>query len=101
MVALYEAGYEVVLTQRVSADQPRFKRWTSTAFYRLLSAIADTPIPAGSADYRSWPDPSSRRCARCANTIASCAEWWPGPDTRRWCFRTPSANGSAGKRSTP
>ena len=52
MVALYEAGYEVVLTQRVSADQPRFKRWTSTAFYRLLSAIADTPIPAGSADYR-------------------------------------------------
>src|SRR6267378_2503938 len=52
MVALYEAGYEVVLTQRVSADQPRFKRWTSTVFYRLLSAIADTPIPAGSADYR-------------------------------------------------
>src|SRR6266403_4909737 len=52
MVALYEAGYEVVLTQRVSADQPRFKRWTSTGFYRLLSAIADTPIPAGSADYR-------------------------------------------------
>src|SRR5260370_21310506 len=52
MVALYEAGYEVVLTQRVSADQPRFKRWTSTVFYRLLSAIADTPIPGGSADYR-------------------------------------------------
>src|SRR2546429_221542 len=52
MVALYEAGYEVVLTQRVSADQPRFKRWTSTIFYRLLSAIADTPINAGSADYR-------------------------------------------------
>src|SRR2546425_347340 len=52
MVALYQAGYEVVLTQRVSADQPRFKRWTSTIFYRLLSAIADTPINAGSADYR-------------------------------------------------
>jgi len=39
MVALYRAGYEVVLTQRAAADLPRFKRWTSTAFYYLLSAI--------------------------------------------------------------
>ena len=52
MVALYRAGYEVVLTQRVAADQPRFKRWTSTGFYRVLSAIGDTRITAGSADYR-------------------------------------------------
>ncbi len=52
MVALYRAGYEVVLTQRVTADQPRFKRWTSTGFYRLLSAIGDTQVTAGSADYR-------------------------------------------------
>ena len=52
MVALYRAGYEVVLTQRVATDQPRLKRWTSTAFYRLLSAIGDTAITAGSADYR-------------------------------------------------
>lgn len=52
MVALYGAGYDVVLTQRVSADLSRFKRWTSTAFYRLLRAIADTPIAFGSADYR-------------------------------------------------
>lgn len=52
MIALHIAGYDVVLTQRVSADLPRFKRWTSTVFYRLLSAIADTPITFGSADYR-------------------------------------------------
>ena len=52
MVDLYRAGYEVVLTQRVAADQPRFKRWTSTAFYRLLSVIGDTEITAASADYR-------------------------------------------------
>jgi glycosyltransferase involved in cell wall biosynthesis len=52
MVALYRAGYDVVLTQRVAADLPRFKRWTSTAFYRLLSTIGDTRITAGSADYR-------------------------------------------------
>jgi dolichol-phosphate mannosyltransferase len=52
MVALYRAGYDVVLTQRAAADLPRFKRWTSAAFYRFLSVIADTRIPAGSADYR-------------------------------------------------
>jgi dolichol-phosphate mannosyltransferase len=52
MVALYQAGYEVVLTQRVAADQRRLKRWTSTAFYRVLSVIGDTAITAGSADYR-------------------------------------------------
>ncbi len=52
MVALYRAGYEVVLTQRVAADVPLFKRWTSRAFYRILSAIGDTPITVGSADFR-------------------------------------------------
>jgi len=52
MVALYRAGYDVVLTQRVVADQPRLKRWTSTAFYRVLSTIGDTRITAGSADFR-------------------------------------------------
>ena len=52
MVSLYRAGYEVVLTQRLPTDLPRFKRWTSTAFYRLLSVIGDTPVLAGSADYR-------------------------------------------------
>jgi glycosyltransferase involved in cell wall biosynthesis len=52
MVELHQAGYDVVLTQRVTAHRPRVKRWTSTAFYRLLSRISDTPITDGSADYR-------------------------------------------------
>jgi glycosyltransferase involved in cell wall biosynthesis len=52
MIALFQAGYEVVLTHRVATDQPRLKRWTSTGFYRLLSAIGDIPITSGSADYR-------------------------------------------------
>jgi dolichol-phosphate mannosyltransferase len=52
MIELFCAGYEVVLTQRVATDVPRFKRWTSSVFYRVLSAIADTPITAGSADFR-------------------------------------------------
>src|SRR4030095_2190754 len=33
MIALYQAGFEVVLPQRLPADLPRLKRWTSTAFY--------------------------------------------------------------------
>ena len=52
MIELYRAGYEVVLTQRVTADRTRVKRWTSRAFYRLLSRIGDTRITDGSADYR-------------------------------------------------
>jgi glycosyltransferase involved in cell wall biosynthesis len=52
MIALYRAGYEVVLTQRLTTDQPLWKRWTSRGFYRLLSAIGDTQVTAGSADYR-------------------------------------------------
>jgi glycosyltransferase involved in cell wall biosynthesis len=52
MVTLFGAGYDVVLTQRIATDGSRFKRWTSAAFYRLLATIADTPITAGSADFR-------------------------------------------------
>jgi polyisoprenyl-phosphate glycosyltransferase len=52
MVELYRAGYEVVLTQRIAANGSRLKRWMSAAFYRLLAAVADTPITAASADYR-------------------------------------------------
>jgi polyisoprenyl-phosphate glycosyltransferase len=52
MIALYRAGYQVVLAQRVTTDQPRVKRWASAGFYRLLSAIGDTRIVAHSADYR-------------------------------------------------
>jgi polyisoprenyl-phosphate glycosyltransferase len=52
MIALYRAGYEAVLTQRIAADLPRFKRWTSTGFYRVLSAIGETEVTAGGADYR-------------------------------------------------
>jgi len=52
MVALYRAGYDVVLTQRVAGKLSRFKRWTSAAFYHLLSIIGNTRVTAGSADYR-------------------------------------------------
>jgi polyisoprenyl-phosphate glycosyltransferase len=52
MLGLYRAGYDVVLTERVAAELPRVKRWTSAVFYRLLGVIGDTRIPARSADFR-------------------------------------------------
>jgi len=52
MVALYRAGYDVVLTQRAIGPEPRWKRWTSTGFYQLLRGIGETRMTAGSADYR-------------------------------------------------
>lgn len=52
MVALYRAGYDVVLTQRVAGPEPRWKRWSSTGFYRLLRGIGETRMTASSADYR-------------------------------------------------
>lgn len=53
MIARWEAGAELVVTRR--ADDVRiglFKRATSAAFYRLLSAIGDAPLEPGSADFR-------------------------------------------------
>jgi dolichol-phosphate mannosyltransferase len=52
MVGLYRAGYDVVLTQRMIGPEPRWKRWSSTGFYRLLRGIGETRMTAGSADYR-------------------------------------------------
>lgn len=52
MVALFRAGYDVVLAQRLAARQPRCTRWTSRGFSRLLRGIADPGLTAGSADCR-------------------------------------------------
>src|SRR4029450_8837530 len=39
MVALYRAGYAVVLTQRVAGPEARWKRWSSARVYRLLRGV--------------------------------------------------------------
>jgi dolichol-phosphate mannosyltransferase len=53
MLKLFEAGYEVVLAQRGDAREATFlKRFTSEAFYRLLSRIGDTKMNPGCADFR-------------------------------------------------
>lgn len=53
MMQLALSGYEVVLTQRVEAQQAGwFKRWTSDAFYRWLNRLSNTRILPGSGDFR-------------------------------------------------
>ena len=53
MLSLAQAGYEVVLTQRLESDElPWFKRVTSALFYRLLNRVGSTNILPGGADFR-------------------------------------------------
>ena len=53
MLALYEQGYDVVSPQRISREaETRFKRWTATLFYRVLSRMADRRITPDVGDFR-------------------------------------------------
>ncbi len=53
MLRLAEAGYDLVLTQRLEQDGlPPFKRRTSNLFYNLINRIGDTNILPGGADFR-------------------------------------------------
>jgi dolichol-phosphate mannosyltransferase len=56
MLRLAESGYDVVLAQRIEAEQAdnrlSFKRWSSDLFYRLINRIGDTRILPGAADFR-------------------------------------------------
>jgi dolichol-phosphate mannosyltransferase len=53
MVRLWREGYHVAYGQRT--DRPgetRFKRWTATAFYRIINRLTDTDIPVDTGDFR-------------------------------------------------
>jgi dolichol-phosphate mannosyltransferase len=53
LLGLAQAGYDIVLTQRIAAGETsRFKRWSSHQFYKLINRIGDTHILPESADYR-------------------------------------------------
>lgn len=52
LVSRWRAGAQVVLTLRADDDVPRFKRWTASAFYRLLALLTDRPPAPGGADFR-------------------------------------------------
>ena len=53
MLQLAQAGYEVVLAQRLEDQKASwFKRWTSNSFYTLINRIGDTQIQPGVGDFR-------------------------------------------------
>ena len=53
MVALFQNGYDVVLTKRIEEERtPLIKKWTASIFYRIINWISDTQIIPGSADFR-------------------------------------------------
>ncbi len=57
MLRLAEAGYEVVIGQRLNEQASGFKAWTSRGFYRLINMIGDTNIQPGAADFRLLAQP--------------------------------------------
>jgi glycosyltransferase involved in cell wall biosynthesis len=53
LLALYEEGYDLVLTQRhTDRDRTLLKRWVSHGFYWLINHLSQTYILPNSADFR-------------------------------------------------
>lgn len=53
----YQEGYDIVSTIRKDTkDASRFKRLTSTVFYRMINLLSDTAIPEGAADFNLFSD---------------------------------------------
>ncbi len=53
MLARWHTGVDVAYGVRTKRDgETRFKRWTASAFYRLLDCITDISIPLDTGDFR-------------------------------------------------
>ena len=53
MIELADSGYDIVLSQRIDAEQKNsFKKWSSETFYKLLNKVSDTQTLPGGADFR-------------------------------------------------
>ncbi len=53
MIAKWKEGYDVVYAKRLRRKgETWFKRATASAFYRVLRACTDTPIPVDTGDFR-------------------------------------------------
>ena len=55
LIAKWKEGYEVVYAVRKQRDgESLFKKWTASAFYRLIDKIADVRIPLDTGDFRLY-----------------------------------------------
>jgi dolichol-phosphate mannosyltransferase len=53
MVAKWREGYKVVHGVRSErTGETAFKRWSASAYYRLMQWLSDTPLPVDSGDFR-------------------------------------------------
>ncbi len=53
MIAKWREGYEVVYGVRATRDgETAFKLWTARAFYRLINALSEVPLPLDTGDFR-------------------------------------------------
>jgi glycosyltransferase involved in cell wall biosynthesis len=53
MIARWREGYDVVYGKRISREgDSKFKRWTASAFYRLLAKLSSVDIPRDVGDFR-------------------------------------------------
>ena len=53
LLQLWEDGFEVVQTVRMSTEGVSFfKQWTSSMFYRVINALSDVKIVEGGSDFR-------------------------------------------------
>ncbi len=52
-VERWREGYDVVYGTRASrAGESTFKKWTSSAFYRVMERLSQTPVPRDTGDFR-------------------------------------------------
>lgn len=66
MVELFEQGYDIVSPQRTSREgETRFKRWTASLFYRMLSRVANQRLAPDVGDFRLF----SRRAVLAMRTL--------------------------------
>ncbi|MBQ6509661.1 MAG: glycosyltransferase family 2 protein [Flexilinea sp.] len=55
LIREWKKGYEVVYAVRKERDgESWFKKWTASAFYRLIDKIADVRIPLDTGDFRLY-----------------------------------------------
>ena len=54
MIGLFEAGYDIVQTQRIDRERKGFflKRISSAVFYGLINRLGETHVVSGAADFR-------------------------------------------------
>lgn len=53
MLEKWREGYEVVYGVRSSRDgESAFKLWTARAFYRIINALSEVPLPLDAGDFR-------------------------------------------------